>query len=274
MKTFSNEQLKQYHQDGYILLKNLFDKEEIGLLHKSATEDRTLDEQSYGRKDGEGGTVRLSLWNHPGDNIYGMFARCERMVTRAEQILDDEVYHYHSKMILKDARIGGAWAWHQDYGYWYHNGVLYPNLVSVFIAVDPSTKENGCLQVIKGSHSLGRIDHVLTGDQAGANMERVNETLKRLELVYVLMEPGDAVFFHANLLHRSDQNRSENPRWSMVCCYNAKNNDPYKDSHHPRYTPLKKVDDNAIKRAGISRFEKDGSDAFLNPDDDHSAKNP
>jgi ectoine hydroxylase len=272
MNTFSKEQLKQYHQDGYLLMKNLFDKEEIGLLHKSATEDRTLDAQSYGRKDGEGGTVRLSLWNHPGDNIYGMFARSERMVNRAEQILDDEVYHYHSKMILKDARIGGAWAWHQDYGYWYHNGVLYPNLVSVFIAVDPSTKENGCLQVIKGSHLLGRIDHVLTGDQAGADMDRVNESLKRLELVYVVMEPGDAVFFHANLLHRSDQNKSENSRWSMVCCYNAKSNDPYKESHHPRYTPLIKVDDSAIKEAGISRFEKDGPDAFLNPDDDQSAK--
>ncbi len=272
MNTFSKEQLKQYHQDGYLLMKNLFDKEEIGLLHKSANEDRTLDAQSYGRKDGEGGTVRLSLWNHPGDNIYGMFARSERMVNRAEQILDDEVYHYHSKMILKDARIGGAWAWHQDYGYWYHNGVLYPNLVSVFIAVDPSTKENGCLQVIKGSHLLGRIDHVLTGDQAGADMDRVNESLKRLELVYVVMEPGDAVFFHANLLHRSDQNKSENSRWSMVCCYNAKSNDPYKESHHPRYTPLIKVDDSAIKEAGISRFEKDGPDAFLNPDDDHSAK--
>lgn len=272
MNTFSNEQLKQYHKDGYFHMKNLFDKEEIGLLHKSATADRTLDNKSYGRQDGEGGTVRLSLWNHPGDNIYGMFARCERMVNRAEQILDDEVYHYHSKMILKDARIGGAWAWHQDYGYWYQNGVLYPNLVSVFIAVDPSTKENGCLQVIKGSHLLGRVDHVLTGEQSGADMERVDEALNRLDLVYVVMEPGDAVFFHANMLHRSDQNKSENSRWSMICCYNAKSNDPYKESHHPRYTPLKKVDDNAIKMAGISRFDKDGSDAFLNPDDDHSAK--
>ncbi len=60
MNTFFKEQLKQYHQDGYLLLKNLFDREEIGLLHKSATADRTLDNQSYGRQDGEGGTVRLS----------------------------------------------------------------------------------------------------------------------------------------------------------------------------------------------------------------------
>ena len=139
---------------------------------RSAREDRALDQHSFGKDDGEGGRVRLSLWNHPGEGIYGMFARCRRIVEACEQILDDEVYHYHSKMIMKDAKVGGAWTWHQDYGYWYQNGVLFPDLVSVFIAVDPSTKENGCLQVIEGSHHLGRIDHVLTGQQAGADMER------------------------------------------------------------------------------------------------------
>ena len=96
-----------------------------------------------------------------------------------EKLLGGEVYHYHSKMILKDAKVGGAWAWHQDYGYWYQNGVLTPNLVSVFIAVDPCTKENGCLQVIRHSHHCGRINHVLTGDQAGADRDRVDELLKR-----------------------------------------------------------------------------------------------
>ena len=118
------------------------------------------------KEGGEGGKVRLSLWNHPGDTIYGMFARSNKMVNKVEELLGNEVYHYHSKMILKDPKIGGAWAWHQDYGYWYQNGLLYPDLVSVFIAVDKATRENGCLQVIKGSHLMGRIDHILTGDQA------------------------------------------------------------------------------------------------------------
>ena len=122
---------------------------------------------------------------------------------------------------MKEPRVGGAWTWHQDYGYWYQNGVLFPLLTSVSIAVDPASKENGCLQVIHGSHELGRIDHILTGEHAGAGMERVGEVLKRPPLEYVEMEPGDALFFHPNLLHRSDQNRSENPRWSMICCYNA-----------------------------------------------------
>lgn len=269
----SNSEVESYRQNGYLLVKGMLDANEIGLLGRAAREDRILDQHSIGRADGEGGTVRLSLWNHPTDTIYGMVARSESMVGLAEKLLDGEVYHYHSKMIMKDARVGGAWAWHQDYGYWYQNGVLFPDLTSAYIAIDRATRENGCLQVIRGSHHLGRIEHVLTGDQAGADADRVREILKRLELVYVEMEPGDTLFFHANLLHRSDQNHSEHPRWSMICCYNAARNDPYKDSHHPRYTPLHKVPDQEILAAGLKRFETNEADGvWLDASQDHSAE--
>ena len=265
--------LGEYERNGYVVAKQMFDKQEIDLLRRAAKEDRELDQHSFGKGDGEGGVVRLSLWNHPGDTIYGMFARCETIVDSAEVLLEGEVYHYHSKMIMKDAKVGGAWAWHQDYGYWYQNGVLFPWLTSAFIAVDPATRENGCMQVLKGSHQLGRIDHVLTGDQAGADLERVKEIQKRLELVHVEMDPGDVLFFHANLLHRSDQNRSENPRWAMICCYNAARNDPYKEAHHPRYTPLSKVPDSAILEAGLRRFSDSNANvAWLQAEKDVSAR--
>ena len=146
----------------------MFDGEEIGSSPIGQGGPR-LDKHSFGKADGEGGRVRLSLWNHPGDGIYGMFARCRQMVGGCEQILGGEVYHYHSKMIMKDAKVGGAWAWHQDYGYWYQNGVLFPDLLSVFIAVDPSHEGEWLLAGHQGLAPLGRIDHVLTGDQAGAD---------------------------------------------------------------------------------------------------------
>ena len=271
-RVLSDAQALQYHADGFVLARALFERDEIELLHRSAKEDGELDKRSFGRADGEGGVVRLSLWNHPGDGIYGQFARCERMVRSCELLLEGEVYHYHSKMILKDAKVGGAWAWHQDYGYWYQNGVLFPLLTSVFIAVDPCTKQNGCLQVLKGSHHCGRINHVLTGEQAGADREHVEELIKRLELVYVEMEPGDALFFHSNLLHRSDRNTSNDPRWSMICCYNAARNDPYKESHHPRYTPLKVVPDAAIREVGVRRVADGGDVAWLEDRRDGSAR--
>jgi hypothetical protein len=265
----------EYHDAGFHLSRGFFETDEIDLLRRAAKEDRELDRRSFGRADGEGGVVRLSLWNHPGDGVYGMFARCERMVRSCERLLGGEAYHYHSKMILKDAKIGGAWAWHQDYGYWYQNGVLEPLLTSAFIAVDPCTRENGCLQVIRNSHHCGRINHVLTGDQAGADRERVDELLKRPErfpLEFIEMNPGDVLFFHPNLLHRSDQNRSEHPRWAMICCYNAARNDPYKESHHPRYTPLSVVPDAAIRAAGMKRFAESGDVAWLEDRRDTSAR--
>ena len=47
--------------------------------------------------------------------------------------------------MLKDARVGGPFQWHQDFGYWYHNSVPGPDMLSVMVALDTHTRENGCL---------------------------------------------------------------------------------------------------------------------------------
>ncbi|MBI1903270.1 MAG: phytanoyl-CoA dioxygenase family protein [Planctomycetia bacterium] len=243
---FTPTELAAYDRDGYLLVRQLFSRQEIDGLSAYARRDSGVESQAYDRRDATGMPVKLALWNTPGDDLYGLFSRSRRIVDRMEDILGGEVYHWHAKMILKEPRVGGAWEWHQDYGYWYNNGCLEPLLASCWIAIDPSTKENGCLQVLRGSHAIGRIDHGKTGDQTGADLERVEAALNRFERMYVEAQPGDAFFFHCNLLHRSDQNWSENPRWSLICCYNAARNDPYKESRHPRYTPLAKAEDGAI----------------------------
>ncbi len=108
----------EYHERGFHLARGFFTADEIAMLRTAAKEDRELDKHAFGRGDGEGGSVRLSLWNHPGDTLYGMVARCESVVKSAEAILAGEVYHYHSKMIMKDAKVGGAWAWHDHRAHW------------------------------------------------------------------------------------------------------------------------------------------------------------
>src|SRR6266700_3859102 len=90
------DQVARYHEDGFVVARRFFDAQEIDLRRRSARVGRELDKHSFGRADGEGGVVRLSLWNQPGDGIYGMFARGERIVRACEQILEGEVYHYHS----------------------------------------------------------------------------------------------------------------------------------------------------------------------------------
>ena len=50
----------------------------------------------------------------------------------------------------KEPKVGGAWEWHQDYGYWYKNQFMFPDeLISVMVALTEANKGNGCLQVIK-----------------------------------------------------------------------------------------------------------------------------
>ena len=264
--TLSDDQFHEFRTDGYVVVKGLFNPQETALLLDSARQDQILQQKAYAVKDEEGLSSKLSLWNHPGDDIWGMVSRSNRVVDSMEKLLGGEVYHYHSKLMLKEPREGGAWEWHQDYGYWYKNGCLYPHMASCLIALDKADKENGCLQVIKGSHHLGRIEHGISGNQTGADKDRVNEILKVLPLVFCELEPGDTLFFHSNLLHRSDANRSERSRWSLICCYNMAMNNPIFEHHHPQYTPLEKVSDGALLEMGMKLTNDQNS--FLDPDRD------
>ncbi len=266
---FTNTQRAAYERDGFVIIRSLFDQVEIGLLRDAIETDPHLSESLYERHDASGKSTRMATWNHPGDSVYGLAARSHRVVDTMEDMLGGEVYHYHSKLTAKEPRVGGAWEWHQDYGYWYHNGCVFPYMASVMVALDRSNRENGCLQVIKGSHLAGRVDHgILPGEQVGADPRRVEEMLKSMELVYAELEPGDGLFFHSNLMHRSDENRSEHRRWTVLFCYNAAHNNPYLEHHHPQYTPLLKVDDAAVKQAGVQHAPKDDNyfrKTFANP---------
>lgn len=244
----SSEHQQQFEREGYVLAKQLFRPSEIERLCEYARADREIAASATSRSDSQGGTTTLSLSNDLGDNLYAAVVQQQRVADNMARLLGDEVYHYHHKMMLKDPYVGGAWEWHQDYGYWYDFGCLYPTMGSCFIAVDPATRENGCLQIIPRSHQLGRMNHMKVGGQTGADPERVTAVLERLPVEYVEMAPGDGLFFHGNLLHRSDQNTSPNPRWSLICCYNTKGNNPYKESRHPNYSPLKLLDDSQFER--------------------------
>ncbi len=251
--------IEAFDRDGYIVVENLLNAEESELLGTIARRDHALAASRTSRADGEGGSVDLVVENElPKDSIYSAIVQSEPLVAAMEFLLGDEVYHYHHKMILKEPRVGGAWTWHQDYGYWYNNGCLLPDMASCMFAVDRATRENGCLQVLRGSHHMGRIDHIKRGDQTGADMERVTVALQRMELVHVELAQGSAVLFHGNTLHRSDQNISSDPRWAFICCYNTRSNNPYKEGRHPQYSPLQRIfaDDVAVTgRRHLARLQ-------------------
>jgi len=247
--TLTPQQIASFHKDGYVIVKNFLAPKAVEKLYGTAIGDNAMENNAINVTDQTGKNSKLSLWFTPGNDVFGYLTRSERLVNSVAALLDSDapVCHYHSKLMQKEPKVGGAWEWHQDYGYWYKNQFMFPDqLISVMVALTPANKQNGCLQVIKGSHKLGRINHGFAGEQVGADMVMVNNALKTMDLVYVEIETGDALFFHSNILHRSEANLSDHPRWSIISCYASQSNLAYNENSTSWKTPMELVPDNAI----------------------------
>jgi ectoine hydroxylase-related dioxygenase (phytanoyl-CoA dioxygenase family) len=245
----SDLQLKEYHRNGFLILKGFFSKAEIDKLYSTALEDDAMRKNSLDLNDQSGKKTKLSLWFTPGNDVFGYMTRSQRIIEAIKPLLDSDspVCHFHSKLMQKEPKVGGAWEWHQDYGYWYKNQFLFPDqLISVMVALSEANKQNGCLQIIPGSHKLGRVNHGFAGEQVGADMVMVENALKTMPLVYCELEPGDALIFHSNLLHRSEANLSDRPRWSIISCYSSQSNLAYNENSTSWKVPIQVVPDEAI----------------------------
>lgn len=272
-KTLTPEEVAQFNKDGFVIRKSFFSKEEIDKLYSIAIGDTVIHDNALDLNDQSGRKTKLTLWFKPGNDIYSMLIRSERMVKSVELLLDSDspVCHFHTKLMQKEPRVGGAWEWHQDYGYWYKNQFLFPDqLTSVMIALTEANKQNGCLQVIRGSHKMGRVNHGFAGEQVGADMTMVNHALKTMEHVYVELEPGDALFFHSNILHRSEGNTSDRPRWSIISCYNSLSNPAYNDESTAWKEPVEIVSDDALLKAAAVGATTQGD--FLKKEKDPALK--
>jgi chlorinating enzyme len=276
LSSLSINQVNQFEKDGFLVVRNLFSEDEIQSIRVAVKSDKIFDPHKDHRKFSNTGNAQLVVWNKANESVWGSIACSERVVNTIEKLLGFEVYHYHSKLSIKHPGSGGKWCWHQDYGYWYDYGCLFPDLGSVMIALDENNKENGCLKVVSGSHKLGRLDHkpleeftsqVMPLDdprqkvpsvkspykQSGADPSRIASLLKFLDVTYVELQPGDAIFFHCNLLHSSEENQSKDShRWSLISCYNSIHNSPdrsiARSMDHETFTPLKKVSDARLKK--------------------------
>lgn len=124
-RALTERELDEYHRVGYVVRRGLFTLEEAATVLSAAQGDSTVLRKAHGKKDSDGFVSKLSLWNTCGVNIYGALARSARVIDSVEQLLAgishgasgaEEAYHYHTKVMIKEARVGGKWEWHQDYG--------------------------------------------------------------------------------------------------------------------------------------------------------------
>jgi len=245
-------QVAEFSEKGFTYVRGMFASDEVKLLTEAMEKDPAVRSSILDRRDAEGRSTRIALWNRAADSVYGLAARSRRMADSSAELLGGPVYHFQSKLTAKEPEVGGAWEWHQDYGYWYYNGCLRPDMLSIMIALDRTTRENGCLQIPIGSHKMGRIDHTpLSPTQNEVDPKRMPHILEKCPVEYCELDPGDALIFHCNAIHRSDANTSDKRRWTLLICYNRVDNDTITRTDDRYCVPLDIVEDSAIREAGL-----------------------
>jgi ectoine hydroxylase-related dioxygenase (phytanoyl-CoA dioxygenase family) len=221
--------VEAYDRDGYLLVEDVFNAREVAAMIAEVERGQRVGSTTHNRTDAEGRTTRLAIWHDLGDDIWAAASTHPSLVNGVRILMHEEVAFFHGKVMLKEAHTGGAWEWHQDYGYWYDQGFAYPRMMSAFVALDPCTRENGCLQVLRGSHRLERLNHGTVGTQTGADPTRIAAIESLFEHVYCEMPSGSVLFFHSNLLHASSPNESDHHRRAFIVCFNALANPQFRD---------------------------------------------
>ena len=220
------EKVDQYRRDGFVILDGLFSEAEVKRLIEEI-EAGSVDGSGHltndaSVRDAYGRTVGIAYWLDLADDLWSGLRCCPRLVNNCRTLLGEEISFFHGKVILKERGSGGTWEWHQDYGYYYDQGFIFLRQAQVCLALDKATIENGYLQVLRGSHKLGRISHgTVGGGQTGADPEQMAELEPLFEKVYVELEPGSVLFFHPLLFHGSGPNDTDRPPRSVIIVYTA-----------------------------------------------------
>jgi phytanoyl-CoA hydroxylase len=126
---------------------------------------------------------------------------------------DTPIACFRAMFMNKPVMQGTKLPWHQDA--W--TDLDRQPKITVWTALDPATKANGCVEVVPGTHRLGRVN---PGHPSGfLSKEQADEICKPENVVYLELEPGGVVLLHNWLIHSSDVNRTETPRRGFSVCY-------------------------------------------------------
>ena len=143
-------------------------------------------------------------------------AVCPRLVDAVEALIGPDIDIYSDGLFAKPARDGSVVPPHQDMPYWSFRP---HNLVTAWIALEPSNRSNGCVRFFAGSHKLGVLEHVSSNvagnSRALAHPELLDPDSERA----IEIETGDVCFHHCLTVHRSDPNRSERSRRGYTVIY-------------------------------------------------------
>lgn len=221
----TDEEVRFYRDNGYMIRRNFLDAEQVAELRSNVLAaiaampgkrkiagvgaDLVEGDAYYDRVF----TQRINLWRL-SDVVqrYMQSPALGEMLCKLEGV--DRLRLWHDQAFIKEP-FGNPTALHIDNPYWsFHSR----QSISIWIALEDATLENGCLCFLPGSHKLARYDNVFLRDEFGAIFDIYPE-MKNIQPVHAVMRAGDCSFHNGLTVHGAGVNMTTGRRMAMSCAY-------------------------------------------------------
>lgn len=206
----SKQEVEFYHENGYLLYKNqLMSKEKLAKLSGIFEEQLAL----------KGSKLSDELDTpHFRDERLLEFLMDEDVLDLVEQIIGPNIGLWSSHFICKDPFKGRATPWHEDSAYWNGRITNFDKIVTVWLAIDRSWEENGCMRVIPGTHVDGFSEY----EDVDASANLFSSQIKNVDeskAVYFELEPGECSLHDSRIMHGAKPNTSPYRRCGYTMRY-------------------------------------------------------
>jgi len=136
-------------------------------------------------------------------------------VVAAAQLLGGPVRFWHDQIFYKPAHHGGVVIWHQDYSYWTRTTPVAH--ISCWIGLDDSTRENGCVHYVPGSHRWPLLPRTSFANKMDVVLDSLTpEQCDEFKPVAIELKAGECSFHHPLMVHGSYGNQTARPRRAVV----------------------------------------------------------
>jgi len=208
--TLSPEEVAYYNQNGYLLHnKQLFSAEKMRTLTQIFEEQL---EQKGSKLSDELDTP------HFRDERLLDFLLADEVLDLVEPIIGPNIGLWSSHFICKDPYVGRATPWHEDSAYWRGRISSFDKIITVWLAIDRSWKENGCMRVIPGTHNNGFSDYE-NADSAFNLFATQIKNVKEEDAVYFELERGECSLHDSRIIHGAEPNKSPYRRCGYTMRY-------------------------------------------------------
>jgi ectoine hydroxylase-related dioxygenase (phytanoyl-CoA dioxygenase family) len=223
--SLSEEQVDSFRENGFLSGIKLLDEKQIEAIRAELSEiadpkhpGNELFYEFHSNESVDPSTIlfhALGAWRIAA-GLHDVLWNPRFLVAASQLLGNSPVRFWHDQIFWKPAKQGGVVAWHQDYSYWTRTKPVAH--LTCWCGLDDSTKENGCLQYIPGSHKWGLLPKPVIAGELHGIKDFLNEDQKKQfdHPQYAEVKAGEAIFHHSLTLHGSGANTSAKPRRAFV----------------------------------------------------------